>query len=111
MCEACPDSAYNTVGHSPLSYVGDGKPPAHSPYTKSMPRNSMGTGSSPTGKKVNRANVHMSERGGPKCTITATLYKPNAAESSAQLRNTRTLPSAAGVKDFFVERARQGQSF
>lgn len=108
MCEACA-SDFNTVGDNPLSFVGTGKPPANSPYTKSVPRNSMGTGASPTGRKVNRANAKMPESGGPKYTIVATLYKPNAAEASATQRNVRIMPSKAGVGDFWKERSRQGQ--
>jgi len=109
MCEAC-NSEFGTVGDSPLSYVGAGTPGAgSSKYTKKLPRNSMGEGYSPTGTTGSRTNVKLPEIGGPRCTIEATLYRQNAAEASAQLRNTRLMPSAAGVGDFWTERARQGQ--
>jgi hypothetical protein len=108
MCEAC-NSDFNTVGDKPLSFVGSGQPSKPSPYTKSLPKNTMGRGASPTGTMAIRSNVKLPESGGPKCTVVATLYRPNAAEASAQLRNTHNIPSKAGVGDFWQERARQGQ--
>ncbi len=105
----CNASAFGAVGESPLSYVGSGKAPANSKYTKKLPKNSMGTGTSPTGEKGVRANKKMPETGGPKCEVVATLYHQNAAEASAQQRNTYLLPSKAGVGDFWAERSRQGQ--
>lgn len=108
MCEAC-KSDFGTVGDSPLSYVGSGAAHPNSKYTKSLKRNTMGTGASPTGKMASRSNIKLNEADGPKCSIQATLYKPNAAEASKQLRNTRLVKSAAGIKDFFVERSMQGQ--
>jgi hypothetical protein len=108
MCEAC-NSAFNTVGDSPLSFVGSGAAQSKSSYTKSLSRNTMGTGASPTGTMASRSNVKLPESGGPKCTIVATLYKANAAEASATQRNTYLVPSKAGVGDFWQERSRQGQ--
>jgi|SRR5579862_2670073 len=108
MCEAC-KSDFGTVGDSPLSYVGSGKPAKKSKYTTPVAKGTMGRGASPTGTMASRSNKKMPESGGPKCTIVATLYKPNAAESSMQLRNTRLMPSKAGVGDFWQERAKGGQ--
>jgi hypothetical protein len=108
MCEAC-KSDFGTVGHSPLSYVGSGAAHPNSKYTKSVPKGTMGRGSSPTGTMASRSSVKLNEADGPKCTVVATLYKANAAEASASQRNTYLVKSAAGVKDFFTERARQGQ--
>ena len=110
MCEAC-NSDFGTVGHSPLSYVGSGAAHPNSKYTKSVAKGTMGRGSSPTGTMASRSSVKLSESNGPKCTIVASLYKPNAAEASATQRNTYTVPSKAGVGDFWQERARQGQSY
>lgn len=107
MCEAC-KSEFGTVGHSPLSYVGGGAAHPNMKYTKSVAKGTMGRGSSPTGTMASRSNVKLNEGDGPKCSIQATLYKPNAAEASATERNTYVVPSKAGVGDFWSERARQG---
>lgn len=108
MCEAC-SSDFNTVGDSPLSYVGSGAAHPNSKYTKSVAKGTMGRGASPIGKMASRSNIKLNEGDGPKCTIVATLYKANAAEASKQLRNTYLVPSKAGVGDFWQEKSRQGQ--
>jgi hypothetical protein len=110
MCEAC-NSDFDTVGDNVFSFVGSGAAHPNSKYTKSVAKGTMGRGSSPTGTMASRSNVKLSEGDGPKCTIVASLYKPNAAEASATQRNTYLVPSKAGVGDFWSEKARQGQSY
>jgi len=108
MCEAC-NSDFGTVGDSPLSYVGDGKASSSSKYTKSMPKGTMGRGSSPTGRAGNKGSSLIKEANGPKCSVQTTLYKANASDANMTQRNVYTVPSAAGVGGFWKERSRQGQ--
>lgn len=98
------NSDFPTVGDSPLSYVGNGVPQPNV-RGRMVPRNKMGTGSSPTGSKVNRTNsLKMQDSDGPRCFVQETLYKANAADASAQPRSLRIMPSAAGVSDFWKAR-------
>jgi hypothetical protein len=103
------ESAFGTVGDSPLSYVGSGAAHPNSKYTKSVPKGTMGRGSSPTGTMASRSNIKLNEADGPKCSIQATLYHANAPEASAQMRNTKLVPSKAGIGDFWNEKMRSGQ--
>lgn len=99
------------VGDSVLDYVGNGKPCKYGKYTSMTPKGTLGRGSSPTGKKVNRSNIQISEANGPKCHIVSKLYEKNAASSGDQGRNLRIMPSAAGVSDFQKARALTGQVY
>lgn len=90
-----------------LAYVGNGVPQPNI-RGRMLPRGTEGRGSSPIGSKVDRANK-LKEGDGPRCYIQATLYKPNAAEASAQPRALRVMPSATGVSDFWAARSITGQ--
>lgn len=110
-CPDCTPSDFQTVGHSPMSYVGSGAAHPNSKYTISVPRGTMGRGSSPTGSTGNRGSSLIRNADGPKCHIVATLYKPNAAEANMTQKRTYNVPSKAGEGDFYMEKSRQGQSF
>lgn len=72
-----------------------------SPNTISVPRKG------PTGSQEPATANHRSqvlERHGASLHPTATLYKQNAAEASATMRNTRMVPSAIGNRDFYAKR-------
>lgn len=77
---------------------------ARSPYTKTMPRKTMGRGKSPTGVKANRGASMINEAHGPKFRPVATLYKQNAAAASDNQRKTYTVQSALGDRDFWKGR-------
>lgn len=102
-------SNFPTVGDSVLAYVGTGAACRTSKYTIAVPKQTMGRGSSPTGKKANRSSSLIHEANGPKCTIVATLYKANAASANDTERNVRIMPSATGVGDFWKARNITGQ--
>lgn len=55
-----------------------------------------------------RANIQ--ESLGAKLRPSATLYAQNAAEASTTLRNTKVVPSKAGIGDFYMRRG-YGQTF
>lgn len=97
------NSEFPTVGDSPLNYVGHGVPQPNA-RGRLVPRNKMGTGSSPTGRQAVRMNK-LNDGDGPRCYVQETLYKANAAEASATVRSLRVMPSAAGVSDFWKARS------
>ena len=109
--EPCCAGDFPTVGPTPLNFVGSGKPQKASKYTMSTPKGTLGRGSSPTGSSGIRGSSLIHNADGPKCHIVATLYKPNASEASMTQKRTYTVPSKAGTGDFYMERARQGQSY
>lgn len=102
------DSDFETVGDSPLDYVGHGVPQPNV-RGKMVRRNTMGGGASPTGTKADRINK-LNEGDGPRCYVQETLYKKNAAAASDQPRSLRIMPSAAGVSDFWKSRSITSQS-
>ena len=75
-------------------------------YTKTVARQTMGRGSSPTGRKVNRGSTMIKEANGPCCTVKATLYAANAPDAGKQLRNVHMMPTAVGNRDFWAARQR-----
>lgn len=82
-----------------------------SPYTKTMPKGTMGRGSSPTGKYAYRSHTMIHEANGPHCHVQATLYKANSSEANDTLRNTKMMPKAmerpdrvGSAKDFWSKR-------
>lgn len=92
-------SDFSTMGESVVKNVCNlsGK---KSPYTKSVPRKTQGRGASPTGTKGGvKAHELIHEANGPAFTVKATLYKQNASEASAVLRNVKIVPSAVGNRD------------
>jgi hypothetical protein len=97
-------SSFAAVGDNVLSYVGSGAAHPDPRYTTPEPKGTMGRGKSPTGTKANRSNKMIGEISGPKCCVTATLYKPNASSASATERNVRIMPSAMGRQDFWKSR-------
>lgn len=102
-------TSFSTVGDSVLSYVGNGT--CKQPLRGSLEaKQTMGRGRSPIGSSAIRGNTQIHEAMGPKCCVVATLYKPNAAESSATERNVRIMPSAVGVGDFWKARTVTGQN-
>lgn len=109
MCESCTASEFGTVGENVLSFVGSGAAHPNSKYTTPLKRNVLGGGGMPAGTMASRSNIKLNEADGPKCTIVATLYKPNAADAGAQTRNVKLVPSKAGVGDFWNEKMRSGQ--
>jgi hypothetical protein len=69
---------------------------------KSVKRGGASGGMLEAATAAHRANIQ--ESLGAKLRPTAQLYAPNAAESSATLRNTRIVPSKAGIGDFYMRR-------
>lgn len=72
-----------------------------SPNTISVAKKGPTGGSEPATAN-HKSNI--SERGGASLHPTATLYKQNAAEAGATMRNTRMVPSAIGNRDFYARR-------
>jgi len=95
-------SEFPAVGDAVLKYVGGGR--TSKPRGKMAAKNTMGRGSSPTGTTGKRPGYKIQEANGPRCYVSATLYRPNAAEASAQQRNVRIVPSATGYGDFWKKR-------
>lgn len=106
-----PASAFPTVGDSVLNYVGSGRcTRPDNKYVKTLPKQTMGRGKSPTGTMASRGNK-MIETTGPKCHVVAKLYQSNAAEASASQRNVKIMPSATGESDFWKARSETGQRY
>jgi hypothetical protein len=91
-----------------FAFVGNGTPQRSSYHTTSA-RTEVGKGASAVDTAVPRGSHKMSETTGPKCCITATLYKANASSAGEQTRNVRLMPSATGVTDFRKARNMTGQ--
>jgi hypothetical protein len=70
-----------------------------SPYTKEVPKQTMGRGKSPTGVMASRGRSVINEAHGPRCYIQETLYHANAAESSATERNVKIMPKSMSRPD------------
>lgn len=70
-----------------------------SPYTKMVPKKTMGRGASPTGVAGHRSGYMIKEAHGPCFRIKSVLYKQNAAEASATLSNTRMMRVAVPRED------------
>jgi hypothetical protein len=91
-------SSFPTMGESLIQNVinvsGN-----RSPYTQTVGKKTMGRGSSPTGKAAVRGRTMINEANGPQFHISSTLYKANAAEASATLRNTKVVPSSVTRPD------------
>jgi hypothetical protein len=107
MCEYCSAGDFPTMGESIASSVVNMS--RGSRYTTTMVKNGSGKRSQPSGRKANRSASLIHEANGPACTIKATLYAPNAAESSATERNVKIMKSSVGNRDFWDARARTGQ--
>ena len=101
---------FPTVGDSVLSYVGCAGMMKPTRGTK-VGKNTMGRGNSPTGTMGYKSNHKIQEANGPKCQVVATLYKANAPEASAQMRNVRLMPSATGTGDFQKARRQFGSVY
>lgn len=89
------------MGNYPAGSVVNtsGAPSAH---TITRPKQGGPTGMIEPATAKSRANIL--ERMGCSYAPQATLYKQNAAEASATLRNVRLLPSAVGNRDFYLRR-------
>jgi len=92
-------SDFPTMGEDVIKQVCNlsGKP---SQYTMSVPRKTMGRGSSPIGSTGGvKSHKEIHEAHGPAFTVKATLYHQNAAEASTTLRNVRIVPTVVGNRD------------
>ena len=103
MSKTASKGSFSVMGTSvPQSVMNVSK--GNSKYTTSVPKKTMGRGSSPTGTTGKRGAVKINEANGPKCHIVSTLYKRNAAAASETQRNVRVMPSAIGNRDFWSKR-------
>ena len=98
--DAC-TTTFEKMGDSIIDQVVGNVMARQSPNTVSVARKGPTGGQEPATAN-HKSNVL--ERGGASLHPTATLYKQNAAEASATMRNTRLVPSALGNRDFYAKR-------
>jgi hypothetical protein len=79
-----------------------------SPYTKLAP-GVPGKNSGPDSAGGIRKSVQIENANGPRLAPVTKIYEGNAAEANSGLRNVQVVPSAAGVSDFWAQRAVRGK--
>ena len=77
-----------------------------SPYTMPVAKKSTTTDQGPVGGTAHRKSVEIKEANGPACTPVATINYSNAPEAGQTQRGLRTIPSRAGVGDFYAASGR-----
>lgn len=80
-----------------------------SPYTMPVAKKSTTSDQGPVGGKANRSANLIKEANGPACTPVQTINYSNAPEMKNTGRGMRTVPSKAGVQDFFGAGESSGQ--
>jgi hypothetical protein len=92
-----PDSFVNMSGQrSPYTQVGPGM---GGPGKNAGPDSAGGV----------RKSTEIENANGPRLAPVTKIYEGNAAEANSGLRNVQIMPSAAGVSDFWGQRAVRGK--
>lgn len=99
-----PKSAFPTVGDNVIAHVMGSSSARSSRYTTTVAKKTQGRGASPTGTTGHRGNTKINNANGPKCHIQTTLYKANAAESSATTRNVKIMSNTIDRSGFWSKR-------